>query len=474
MSRLIYLGLHQGSPEWHEFRRRGGPGNTHKCALGSSDLPIIMGLNKHHSTDDLWAHKLGMKNMDVSNWATDRGHSAEPRIRRWYENETGSTATPLVIYNDDQPWRFCSVDGYNPIGNVGLEAKWTGAENFEFVLSGMVPAEWFPQIQWTIDVANLSCVHLAVENAGRFTMLPVFRDDDYISSRLLPAAEWFIDCVDSGSRPSGALLIAPEAVPTPPAVDGPRAPSPVEIEEFTPADIIDAGPPQLSSAIVPIHRVSDVETVVVLVEDWVETRDELIAASSRWKSIASRADADVVAEYLNTHTSVRRAVEKAAKDAREPFRREADKISDAEKQFIRPLVESEKRLKEILSAWQVAEAVREREEQDRVAKAIASSREASEAVGSGGVSIETVAAASVPAAESAAGTRTSFRLVAEVVDTAKVPREFLVPDIARIQEATDALNPKLFKAEPSPHPTIAGISVRLVADVSSTGKRRKK
>jgi putative phage-type endonuclease len=100
----------QGSPEWHEHRRR---------YRNASETPIILGVSPWVTPYQLWKLKLGLVEQEVTP-AMQQGTDLEPVARAAYERQTGRVMQPLVVVDGEYS---ASLDGVTLSGDRVLEVK---------------------------------------------------------------------------------------------------------------------------------------------------------------------------------------------------------------------------------------------------------------------------------------------------------------------------------------------------------------
>ena len=82
----------QGSPEWHEHRRK---------YRNASETPVILGLSPWQTPYQLWQLKLGLVEQEVTA-AMRHGSELEPVARAAYERQTGRIMQALVVVDGDR------------------------------------------------------------------------------------------------------------------------------------------------------------------------------------------------------------------------------------------------------------------------------------------------------------------------------------------------------------------------------------
>ena len=85
MSTIVRMA--QGSPEWHEHRRR---------YRNASETPAVIGVSPWMTPYQLWQLKLGLVEPVVTP-AMKHGSDLEPVARAAYERQTGRVMQPLVV-----------------------------------------------------------------------------------------------------------------------------------------------------------------------------------------------------------------------------------------------------------------------------------------------------------------------------------------------------------------------------------------
>jgi putative phage-type endonuclease len=106
----IIVKLVQGSAEWHEHRRR---------YRNASETPVVMGVSPWQTPYQLWQHKLGLSEPEVTP-AMLRGMELEPAARAAYEARTGLVMQPLVVLDGEYS---ASLDGLTLAGERLVEIK---------------------------------------------------------------------------------------------------------------------------------------------------------------------------------------------------------------------------------------------------------------------------------------------------------------------------------------------------------------
>ena len=147
------LKLVQGSPEWHEHRRK---------YRNASETPAVMGVSPWVTPYQLWLERTGRAEVIV-NPAMRRGTELEPVARTAYEKLTGHVMEPLVLVEGDYS---ASLDGITLSGDLILEVKcpmkgrasqlWQAAQAKE------LPEAYFYQVQHQLMVSSAALAHVYV------------------------------------------------------------------------------------------------------------------------------------------------------------------------------------------------------------------------------------------------------------------------------------------------------------------------
>ena len=108
MSAIVQLV--QGSPQWHEHRRR---------YRNASETAAVLGVSPWTTPYQLWLQRLGRAEVKI-NPAMVRGTELEPAAREAYERLTGNVMEPLVMVDGEYS---ASLDGITLDGGLILEIK---------------------------------------------------------------------------------------------------------------------------------------------------------------------------------------------------------------------------------------------------------------------------------------------------------------------------------------------------------------
>jgi putative phage-type endonuclease len=157
----------QGSPEWHEHRRR---------YRNASETPVVLGQSPWQTPYQLWQVKLGLIVQEVTP-AMRRGSELEPMARAAYERQTGRVMQPLVVVDGEYS---ASLDGFTLDGDRVLEIKapvkgrdstlWKGVEE------GRLPKFYETQVQHQLMVTGAEVADVFVFDGSEGLLLQVAPD----------------------------------------------------------------------------------------------------------------------------------------------------------------------------------------------------------------------------------------------------------------------------------------------------------
>lgn len=195
--------MDQRTKEWLDWRRGG---------LGSSDIPIVMGVSPWKTPYQLWEDKTGRTPYkdpaEETNFAQERGNRLEPKARREYELLTHKLYGKMILMPADivihpnYPMFRASMDGISREDRGGLEIKCPGKKDHETAMAGRVPDKYYPQVQWQIYCGQLDWVdyysYTDVTNVG--VVIRVKPDPEFIA-KMEKAALAFWDLVINDEAP---------------------------------------------------------------------------------------------------------------------------------------------------------------------------------------------------------------------------------------------------------------------------------
>ncbi len=127
--------------QWLEWRRRG---------IGGSDAPVVMGVSRFKTLDQLRKEKLFGISSQKETAAMRRGKEMESEAIRYFCGETGYFLDEQKCYeHPERNWMRCTVDGINEEEKILLEVKIPTGD-----LHDEVPKMYYPQCQHIMDVKS--------------------------------------------------------------------------------------------------------------------------------------------------------------------------------------------------------------------------------------------------------------------------------------------------------------------------------
>lgn len=179
----------QGSPEWLSMRRN---------YIGASDANILMGVSKYGKTPrDLWEEKLCLfERVELNIAAMEYGKINEPIARKLYEEISGILVVPDVVFHKELNFMMASLDGISMDRDIAVEIKCTNRLNHEMSSRGIVPEEFFPQLQHQMACLGHDVIHYFSYNKSNGIIIEVKRDEDYLE-RLYKTEKHFWNCVEN-------------------------------------------------------------------------------------------------------------------------------------------------------------------------------------------------------------------------------------------------------------------------------------
>jgi putative phage-type endonuclease len=158
----------QGSPAWHEHRRR---------YRNASETPVVLGVSPWKTPYQLWQEKLGLVESSVTA-AMRHGGELEPAARAAYEARTGFVMQPLVLLDGEYS---SSLDGVTLGGERIVEIKcpykgqssalWQAVEG-----GGHLPEHYQLQVQHQLMVSRAEIVDVFIFDGSDGILLEVLPD----------------------------------------------------------------------------------------------------------------------------------------------------------------------------------------------------------------------------------------------------------------------------------------------------------
>jgi len=171
---------------FHEFRAKG---------LGSSDMPVIMGVSPYKTRYQLWLEKTGKKLDDFAgNWATQRGTDLEPIVRDMYNTHTGLEMIPERTIHPSVPYFRCNADGVDHNAKRMIEIK-CGSKDGHYA----IPDKYYPQIMFLSYMFGYEIDYVSYWN-NEINIIPVEANQDY-TSKMIAEAHKFWDLIITRTPP---------------------------------------------------------------------------------------------------------------------------------------------------------------------------------------------------------------------------------------------------------------------------------
>lgn len=199
MTAVVNLHEWQGSPEWHEYRRRMGNASETGALMNCS--PFFP-----RTPYELWLYKSGRLDRDETP-AMRRGLALEPRARAWVEARLGLVFEPQVVARERLS---ASLDGLSFDGRRMLELKCPAAGRAselwaEVAREGRPPEHYWWQVQQGLYCSGAEGCHFAVcheEDGEIVDALIVQVAPDPVAHSVLEAA-WagFLEHLDADVAP---------------------------------------------------------------------------------------------------------------------------------------------------------------------------------------------------------------------------------------------------------------------------------
>lgn len=159
--------LVQGSPEWHEHRRR---------YRNASETPTVVGVSPWQTPYHLWKVKLGLTQTEVTAPML-HGLQTEPAARAAYEALTGEVMQPLVMVDGEYS---ASLDGITLAGDRVLEIKCPlrgrDSKLWQAVAGGELPEHYRWQVQHQLMVTGAEVADVFVFDGAEGQLLQVTPD----------------------------------------------------------------------------------------------------------------------------------------------------------------------------------------------------------------------------------------------------------------------------------------------------------
>lgn len=183
------LNVEQNSDAWHKAR---------ECRIGSSDIPIILGLSPWKTALELYEEKLGLREKQKGNYATSRGHSMEAVVRQKVEFKLNALF-PATTFTRGR--YISSLDGYDSKTRTVLEIKNPGIKSHAEAQDGKIPVIYYPQVQQQLFVSGAKrCVYASYYEDELITLETEFNPKYW--KTVEKEVELFLYCLDNKVPPA--------------------------------------------------------------------------------------------------------------------------------------------------------------------------------------------------------------------------------------------------------------------------------
>ena len=179
--------------KWHEDRKR---------TIGSSDMPIIMGLSPYKTALDLWKLKTGLVEPEKQNFAQARGTEMEPIAREWFNNKTGLNFKPKAFKHKERERFTASLDGWDEETRQAVEIKFSGSKDHLMAKAGTIPPHYMAQCQWQYIVSGAVKIFYLSYQHDDSVILEVPKPNKQEIEHMLYVAESFLELVDHKQMPA--------------------------------------------------------------------------------------------------------------------------------------------------------------------------------------------------------------------------------------------------------------------------------
>jgi phage RecT family recombinase len=201
----VVLGLDGTDGEWHAARKLG---------LGGSDIPTLLGMNKHTSPLELYYAKRGelpdMPRSAELEEAAEWGHELEDVVARRWARQFGASVTrgPGTLQHPEAPWMIGNVDRLfaAPRQDGGLdrgvlEVK-TRSEYQLRAWQDEAPDGPALQAHWYLAVTGYQVAYVAALIGGnKLRWHRIDRDEDLLADLIEAAAEFWLRVEDGNPPP---------------------------------------------------------------------------------------------------------------------------------------------------------------------------------------------------------------------------------------------------------------------------------
>lgn len=185
----------QGSDEWLDFR---------KDKIGSSDVPIILGLSPFESPREFWNRRILGKSVEA-NYAMRRGASLESQARDILNRSSAQDYSPCVIQSSENPSLIASLDGLHVDydGNVHIaEIKCPGSDTHALAKAGIIPEHYIPQLCHQCMVSGAkSCIYVSWDGLSDHVVKIAYTPDESMCQQIKDEIAKFLASIEEFNMP---------------------------------------------------------------------------------------------------------------------------------------------------------------------------------------------------------------------------------------------------------------------------------
>lgn len=179
--------------------------------VGSSDVPVILGLSRFKSAYDLWLERMGRVAEEPENEAMAIGSAIEPLLLKMAaERIKERVVRPSQTFVGGKPHHRANIDGMVGAARRGhpiVEAKSTGwLDGWGADGTDEIPDAVRAQVMYQMAIASSSLAYVACLRADRglsFSLHPVAYDES-LAAQILGAVDDWWSYVASGTAPSAS------------------------------------------------------------------------------------------------------------------------------------------------------------------------------------------------------------------------------------------------------------------------------
>ena len=163
--------------------------------VGSSDIPVILGISPYKTPLDLYKLKTGEVLPDAQNYAQMRGTQMEPKIREWFNKRMMKTFEPKNFVHKEIKEFTCSMDGFCEETKEGVEIKYPGKDDHGIAKLGKIPEHYLAQVHWQYIVSESDLIYYVSYKEDDEIVIPVEKPTEKRVLQLIKEAGNFIEMV---------------------------------------------------------------------------------------------------------------------------------------------------------------------------------------------------------------------------------------------------------------------------------------